>query len=124
MSLAFDYTNSKSIPISIQPSKNYDGKKKKKTGGGGGKHPKNSWFSPPASIVSLSLSIFNSPLRYFLHPSKAAVIINESLPVHSALCMRALPLKAEGNGGGQKRRGYRWHMYTHTNTLIHIYIYI
>lgn len=35
MSLAFDYTNSKSIPISIQPSKNYDGKKKKqKTGGG------------------------------------------------------------------------------------------
>lgn len=28
MSLAFDYTNSKSIPISIQPSKNYDGKKK------------------------------------------------------------------------------------------------
>lgn len=35
MSVAFDYTNSKSIPISIQPSKNYDGKKKKKKTGGG-----------------------------------------------------------------------------------------
>lgn len=60
---------------------------------------------PPASAVSLLLSIFNSPLRYFLHPSKAAVIINESLPVLSALCMRALRLKAEGNGGWTKRGG-------------------
>lgn len=54
MSLAFDYTNSKSIPISIQPSKNYDGKKKKKkkTGGGGENTPKtlDSPLPPPSSL--------------------------------------------------------------------------
>ena len=105
----FDYTKSKSIPISIQSSKNYNGNKY---------HPKKLRF-PPSRLrrLSLALSIFNSPLRYFLHPSKAAVIINESLPVLSALCMRALPLKAEGNGGWTEGEGLRvTHARTHTYT--------
>lgn len=110
ISLSFDYTNSRSIPISTESSKNYNGNKY---------HPKNSGspFPPPPSL-SLALSIFNSPLRYFLHPSKAAVIINESLPVLSALCMRALLLKAEGNGGWTEGEGLRvTHAYTHIYTL-------
>lgn len=73
---------------------------------------------------SPALSIFNSPLRYFLHPSKAVVIINESLPVLSALCMRALRLKAEGNGGGrwgwtEGGRGHGSHTPAHTHARTH-----
>lgn len=75
------------------------------------KEKKKNFDSP--RLLMPSLSIFNSPLRYFLHPSKAAVIINESLPVLSALCMRALRLKAEGNGGWTEGEGL-W--VTHANT--------
>lgn len=101
ISRAFDCSKSKSIPISIKFSKNYNQKPLKEI---------------PPTAFDVSLSIFNSPLRYFLHPSKTAVIINERLPVLSALCMRALPLKAEGNGGVD-RRGGAW--VTHVHTGIH-----
>lgn len=81
--------------------------------------PKKKNFDSPSCLCHLSpaLSIFNSPLRYFLHPSKAAVIINESLPVPSALCMRALRLKEEGNGGWTEGEGLRvTHARTHACT--------
>lgn len=110
ISLGFDYMKSKSIPISLQSSKNYNGNKY---------HQKKKNFDSPSCLCHLSpaLSIFNSPLRYFLHPSKAAVIINESLPVPSALCMRALRLKAEGNGGWTEGEGLRvTHARTHACT--------
>lgn len=112
ISPGFDYTNSKSIPISFQASKTQKSNKH---------HPKKTekklWFLPPASTISLlHPPFFKSPLRYFLHPSKAAVIINESLPVLSALCMRALCLKAEGNGGWTEGEGQR---VTHACTHIH-----
>lgn len=58
MSLAFDYTNSKSIPISIQPSKNYDGKKKKKKKNRRGGNTPKTLDSPLPPPSSLSVSPF------------------------------------------------------------------
>ena len=115
ISLGFDYTKSKSIPISLQSSKNYNGNKYHQKE----ERKKKKNFDSPRLLMP-SLSIFNSPLRYFLHPSKAAVIINESLPVLSALCMRALRLKAEGNGGWAEGEGLRvTHVNTHTASQGH-----
>lgn len=80
--------------------------------------PQKKLWSPLPTPPSLPcrLFIFKIPLRYFLHPSKVAVIINENLPVLDALCMTALPLKAKGNGGGQRGRGYGSHTSAHTHT--------
>lgn len=57
MSLAFDYTNSKSIPISIQPSKNYDGKKKKKRKSGEGGETPQKLLILPSRLHRLSQSL-------------------------------------------------------------------